>query len=78
MAYLIDSGINTVPSIIEATGMPRRTAQDTISALAELDIECEYVGATKDGMYIIKNWSAIKKDWIKNNLQHVKGVLSYP
>jgi len=33
VAYLIDSGHNTVPLIIEATGMPRRTAQDTESKL---------------------------------------------
>ncbi len=58
--------------------MPRRTAQDTIGALSELDIECDYVGSTKSGEYKITNWSAIKKEWIKNNLQHVKDVLDYP
>ena len=78
VAYLIDSGINTVPAIIEATGMPRRTAQDTINALSELDIECEYIGATKSGEYRINNWAAIQKSWIKNNKQHVKDVLVYP
>ena len=26
VAYLIESGVNTVPSIMDATGMPRRTA----------------------------------------------------
>lgn len=77
IAYLIDSGTNTVPAILEATGMPRRTAQDTILALSEIDIKCEFVGATKAGMYKIISWSAIRKDWIKNNLQHVKDVLAY-
>jgi len=78
VAYLIDSGINTVPAIIDATGMPRRTAQDTISALSELDIECDYIGPTKSGEYKISNWAAIQKTWIKNNLQHVIDVLEYP
>lgn len=42
VAYLIDSGIASVPEIMAATGMPRRTAQDTIAALEELDIVCEF------------------------------------
>ena len=34
VAWLIDSGTAvSVPAIVEATGMPRRTAQDTLAAL---------------------------------------------
>ena len=41
VAYLIDSQLaSSVPALTEATGMPRRTAQDTIAALADLDIVC--------------------------------------
>ncbi|MFK5950000.1 MAG: winged helix-turn-helix domain-containing protein [Methylococcales bacterium] len=78
VAYLIDSGINTVPKLIKATGMPKRTAQDTIKALSEHDITCEFQGATKDGYYLITDWAAIKKNWIKSNLKHVIDVLEYP
>jgi len=78
VAYLIDSGINTVPAIIEATGMPRRTAQATINALSEFDIKCDHIGAKKSGEYKVTNWAAIQKTWIKNNLQHIKDVLEYP
>ena len=43
VAWLIDSGAAaSVPALMEATGMPRRTAQDTLSALAELDIQCAF------------------------------------
>lgn len=43
VAYLIDSQLaSSVPALTEATGMPRRTAQDTIAALADLDIVCEF------------------------------------
>ncbi len=77
VAYLIDSGINTVPALIEATGMPRRTAQDTINALAEFDIECVYIGSNKSGNYKINSWAAIQRSWIINNLQHIKDVLKY-
>lgn len=78
VAHLIDTGINTVPRIMEATGMPRRTAQDTISALSDLDIVCEFVGANKDGKYEIKDWGPVKKEWVWKHLQHVIGVLEYP
>jgi len=75
VAYLIDKGINTVPAITAETGMHRRTAQETILALAEMDIKCEFVGATKDGRYKITSWAAIKKVWVKKHLQHIKSVL---
>ncbi|EGH06332.1 hypothetical protein Pgy4_01410, partial [Pseudomonas savastanoi pv. glycinea str. race 4] len=41
VAYLIDSKLaSSVPELTAVTGMPRRTAQDTISALSDLDIVC--------------------------------------
>lgn len=78
VAYLIDNGINTVPAIIEATGMPKRTAQDTILALHELEIDVTFVGANKNGSYRVNDWGAINRDWIEQNVKHIKDVLSYP
>ena len=75
VAYLIDTGINTVPLLLEATGMPKRTLQDTIIALAEMDIVCAISGGTKNRSYSIEEWGAINKNYIEKNLQHVKGVL---
>ena len=75
VAYLIDLGHNTVPRIIEATGMPRRTAQDTIKALDEIEVRVEQYNR---GEYRIVNWGAISRNWIKNNFTHVCSVLSYP
>jgi len=77
VAYLIDSGVNSAPAIIAATGMPRRTVQDTIAALSEIGIACEFSGPTKTGMYRINDWGPINSRWIKNNLQHVKDVLDF-
>jgi len=76
VAYLIDTGINTPPLIIEATGMPRRTLQDTIKALAELDIECVDAGGTINKSYAIQSWGAINRGWIETNLQQIKDVLA--
>ncbi len=78
VAYLIDHGISNVPAIVEATGMPRRTAQDTILALEEIDVDCEFVGANKDGNYKINNWGAINREWIHQHLEQIKRVLMYP
>ncbi len=77
VAYLIDTGINTVPLLLENTEMPKRTLQDTILALAEIDIVCAISGGTKNRSYAIESWGAINKSYIKNNLQHIKGVLQY-
>jgi hypothetical protein len=83
VAHLIDSGAaSSVPALCEATGMPRRTAQDTIAALADLDIVCEFKqeeGARNHaGSYQIKAWGAIDKAWIAGHLPQVKAVLGYP
>lgn len=78
VAHLIDTGVNTVPLLLETTEMPKRTLQDTILALAEMDIVCAVSGGTKNRAYSIKEWGAINKSYIKKNLQHIKGVLQYP
>lgn len=83
VAWLIDSQqAVSVPALIDATGMPRRTAQDTISALADLDILCEFEqldgGRNHAGSYRIRSWGAIDKQWIATHLDHIKHVLAYP
>ena len=83
VAYLIDSqSASSVPALTEATGMPRRTAQDTIAALADLDIVCEFEqeeGARNHaGHYRIREWGAIDRGWIEVNLDQIKRVLGYP
>ena len=78
VAYLIDSGINNVPAIIQHTNMPRRTVQDTILALQELDIGCEFVGGNKNGAYRIHDWGAINPEWIKAHLLTLQRVLGLP
>jgi len=75
ICYLIDSGINTVPSLLEITEMPRRTLQDAIAALAEMDIKCTTYGGTINRSYTISCWGPIRKQYVKENLQHIKGVL---
>lgn len=74
VAWLIAQGVNSVPKIIEATGMPRRTAQDTLAAIHELDIVLENNG----GIYHVENWGAVNHQWVDANVQNIKTVLTYP
>ncbi|MGV8844598.1 MAG: winged helix-turn-helix domain-containing protein [Pseudomonas sp.] len=82
VAYLIDSGVASVPALMEATGMPRRTAQDTLAALSDLDIDCVFEqqdgGRHQAGSYVIHSWGAIDKTWISRHLAQIKAVLHYP
>lgn len=83
VAWLIDSqAANSVPALSELTGMPRRTAQDTLAALADLDIVCEFEqqeGARNHaGHYRIRDWGAIDKHWIGEHLAQIRQVLGYP
>lgn len=82
IAHLINNGVTTVPAILECTGMPRRTAQDTIKSLTDLDIVCTFVQGegerNRNGGYQIDNWGAINKTWIADNLDEIKQVLNYP
>ncbi|AMG31578.1 hypothetical protein AL542_15375 [Grimontia hollisae] len=77
VAHLIDNGVDTVPAIMGETGMPRRTAQDTIEALRELDIDVEFVGANKNGGYRISDWGAINRAWVNKHVSEIKALLDY-
>jgi hypothetical protein len=83
VAWLIDSGTATsVPALMAATGMPRRTAQDTLAALAELDIRCDFVQHDGErnnaGHYRISDWGPIDRTWVEAHLAPIKALLDYP
>ncbi|MCF4176359.1 helix-turn-helix domain-containing protein [Vibrio sp. McD22-P3] len=77
IAYLIDSGCNTIPKIQSKIDIPRRTAQDTINALNELDIECRFKGAQKNGHYYISSWGPFNIQWIQDNANMLAQTLGY-
>jgi hypothetical protein len=83
VAWLIDSGTAcSVPALMAVTGMPRRTAQDTLAALTELDIDCVFEQQTGErnnaGHYVIRDWGAINPQWIASHLVQIKNLLGYP
>ncbi|MBS7663681.1 winged helix-turn-helix domain-containing protein [Pseudomonas lalucatii] len=83
VAWLIDSGAaRSVPDLMAVTGMPRRTAQDTLAALADLDIDCAFVQEPGErnnaGHYAIRDWGAIDPAWIARHQARIKAILGYP
>ena len=83
VAWLIDTQrASNVPALTEVTGMPRRTAQDTLAALADLDILCEFEqedGARNHaGRYVVRSWGPIDKQWVAGHVDQIKQVLGYP
>ena len=77
IAALIERGFNTLPKIIAEIDAPRRTVQDTINALGELDIDCSFSGANKNGCYIIHSWGPINNGWVDINYKTIKAYLGY-
>ncbi|MCO7243390.1 MULTISPECIES: winged helix-turn-helix domain-containing protein [Halomonadaceae] len=81
VAHLIEQGVASVPALMEATGMPRRTAQDTITSLGELDIECVFEKGEGErhniGHYTIRQWGAIDPHWVASNAERLGQVLGY-
>ncbi|MEP4557048.1 winged helix-turn-helix domain-containing protein [Cobetia amphilecti] len=81
VAHLIAHDIASVPAIIAATGMPRRTAQDTITALGELEIVCEFQreeGQRNNiGHYVICDWGPINAQWVADNAERLQKALGY-
>ena len=59
-----------------------RAAQDTLAALAELDIDCRFhqdAGERHNaGHYEIRDWGPIDRSWVEANLAQIKALLGYP
>lgn len=82
LAHLIECGIASVPAIVAATGMPRRTAQDTLKALEELDVCCEFRPTSGErhnsGRYKILDWGPIDRAWVAQHAERLRTALDYP
>jgi hypothetical protein len=79
LAYLIDSKKHSLTSLIEETGMHKRTIETAMKGFPDIGIEYEFVqlqGAkNRQGHYRIISWSDHSRKWIKKNMRHVVDVL---
>ncbi|WP_290793506.1 winged helix-turn-helix domain-containing protein [Halomonas sp.] len=82
VAHLVAGGTASVPAITAATGMPRRTAQDTLAALTELDVVCEFQHDEGErhniGRYVIRDWGPIDPRWVAAHADRLRRALDYP
>jgi hypothetical protein len=69
---------HNLQSLIEATGMPRRTLQDCIADMSDIFVDCHFVQngvRNNDGYYQLSNWGPISKYWVEENISVIKTAL---
>ena len=79
LAHLIASERQDQLSLEAATGMPRRTLQDSIKAMADIGIVCNFVQdgpKHRHGYYELLDWGDHNPDWIAANLDTISAVLA--
>lgn len=78
LAHLIDSGQHNLLSLVELSGMPRRTIQTAMEGFSDIGIDHEFIQAgerNRHGYYQINDWGPADRSWIVKNLQYVIDVL---
>jgi hypothetical protein len=78
LAQLIDSDRHDLISLESATGMPRRTLQDSIKAMDDVGIECRFVQdgpKHRHGYYEILGWGDHSRGWIADHLAQIEALL---
>ena len=78
LAQLINSARHDLHSLEAETGMPRRTLQDSIKAMADIGIICSFVQdgpKHRHGYYRIVDWGDHNLDWISANLDSLEAML---
>lgn len=79
LAWLISQHPHSLPSLQQATGMPRRTVQDTLKTLPDIGIRCEFEqhsGARNNqGHYRIGDWGPIDPEWVARHAEQIGAAL---
>lgn len=81
LAHLVSTGRHDLRSLEAATGMPRRTLQDTLADLGDIGIRCRFVQSgpkNNHGFYCIDDWGDHGPDWIARNLRQLERELADP
>ena len=78
LAHLIANARLDVVGLERETGMPRRTLQDAIKAMADIGIDCRFVQdgpRHRHGYYQVDNWGDHRPEWIAENLVRVRAII---
>ncbi|KEA64963.1 hypothetical protein ADIMK_0665 [Marinobacterium lacunae] len=80
LAWLIGQQPHSLPSLQQATGMPRRTVQDTLKTLADIGIECAFEQHSGErnnqGHYSISDWGPIDPKWVDRHADEMRQALA--
>jgi hypothetical protein len=71
LAHLVSRERHDLRSLEMATGMPRRTLQDTLADLSDIGIDCEFVQdgpRNNHGYYRVRDWGDHDPAWIAEHL----------
>lgn len=70
------------PGTDRGHGYATPNRQDTVNALIELDIHCEFeqqAGARHHiGRYVIRDWGPIDPTWVAAHAERLRDALGYP
>lgn len=72
---LIENGVDSVARINKATGIPRRTLQDSVKSLGDYGCRIEYSGSRRTGSYKIVDWGGINRQWGVDNIAMICEVV---
>jgi len=79
LAHLISTDKHNIPSLEDFTGMPRRTIQDCLKSIGDLNIVCHFTPSEgqrhNHGFLTIDDWGAINPQWVKKNILHIQRTL---
>jgi hypothetical protein len=78
LAWLIDNGRHDLLSLERDTGMPRRTLQDCIKAMADIGIVCEFIQdgpKHRHGYYQVLEWGDHRREWLASRRAEIEAML---
>jgi len=78
LAHRVSSERHDLRSLEAATGMPRRTLQDTLADLGDIGIACSFVQdgpKHRHGYYRIDDWGDHDPEWIRSHLDRLLAEL---
>ncbi|WP_432697439.1 winged helix-turn-helix domain-containing protein [Marinobacterium sp. YM272] len=79
LCWLISREQHNLGSLQKATGMPRRTLQDTLKSVDDIGIDCRFEqqegGRNNQGHYLISDWGPIQPEWIEQRADEIADAL---
>ncbi len=82
LCHLIHTGEHNVPSLSKITGMPRRTIQDCLKVMHDVDVHIGFEQSSgkrfNSGSYRIQDWGCIQPHWIAANFVSIAKILGLP